>query len=114
MEFVRRGNGSLRATNSNQDVNNFTPALTLTAGSRRSGALPIIYLFILGFCFGVRIILNRLATTNGGPLYPLYILADGRYGIRFLNSGDGQWENIAAILNDMGLGIWLFSDAHGV
>jgi len=70
MEFVRRGNGSLRAANSNQDVNNFTPALTLTAGSRRTGALPIIYLFILGFCFGVSFILSWLATTNGVPFIP--------------------------------------------
>ena len=76
MEFVRRGNGSLRAANSNQDVNNFTPALTLTAGSRRSGALPIIYLFVLGFCLAVSFILNWLALPTVPLLSPM--CSDGR------------------------------------
>ena len=60
MEFMRRRNGGVLAANSNQDVNNFTPVLTLAAGSRRSGALPMIYLFILGFWLGVSFILNWL------------------------------------------------------
>jgi len=61
MAFMRRRNGGVLAANSNQDVNNFTPVLTLAAGSRRSGALPMIYLFILGFWLGVSFILNWLA-----------------------------------------------------
>ncbi len=78
------------------------------------------------------------------PFYPLCVLADSRCGIDSLRRGDGQWATIAAMANNalsfylifelikragpvffsmvnyvatltgMGLGIWLFSDAHSV
>ena len=51
-------------------MNNSTPARTSAAGAERSGVLPIVYLFVLGFCFGVSFVLNKIATTNGVPFIP--------------------------------------------
>ena len=65
----RRGNGA-SADSSDQDVNNSTPTRTSAAGAERSGVLPIVYLFVLGFCFGVSFVLNKIATTNGVPFIP--------------------------------------------
>ena len=76
MEFMRRRNGGVLAAYSNQDVNKFMPVLTLAAGSRRSGALPIIYLFVLGFCLAVSFILNWLALPTVPLLPPM--CSDGR------------------------------------
>ncbi|MFP6689382.1 MAG: hypothetical protein VCD31_08710, partial [Alphaproteobacteria bacterium] len=51
-------------------MNNSTPARTSAAGAERSGVLPIVYLFVLGFCFGVSFVLNKIATPNGVPFIP--------------------------------------------
>ena len=51
-------------------MNNSTPARTSAADPARSSVLPIVYLFVLGFCFGVSFVLNKIATTNGVPFVP--------------------------------------------
>ena len=50
----------------------------------------MIYLFILGFCFGVSFILNRLATTNGFPfiLYVIWLAAGAALIGGFAGMGD--------------------------
>ena len=68
--FVPRRDNGASANSSDQDVNNSTPARTSAAGAERSGVLPIVYLFVLGFCFGVSFVLNKIATTNGVPFIP--------------------------------------------
>ena len=68
--FVPRRDNGASADSSDQDVNNSTPARTSAAGAERSGVLPIVYLFVLGFCFGVSFVLNKIATTNGVPFIP--------------------------------------------
>ena len=60
--FVPRHDNGASADSSDQDVNNSTPARTSAAGAERSGVLPIVYLFVLGFCFGVSFVLNKIAT----------------------------------------------------
>jgi drug/metabolite transporter (DMT)-like permease len=51
-------------------VNNSTSAPASAAGPAGAGFLPIVYLLVLGFCFGVSFVLNKFATTNGVPFIP--------------------------------------------
>jgi len=67
----------------------------------------MIYLFILGFCFGGSFILNRLATTNGFPfiLYVIWqaagaalILCVGAAGLRQLPAVTGAHLRVHVVM----------------
>ncbi len=69
--------------------------------------MPIIFLFVLGLCFGVSFILNRLATTNGVPFIPYVfwqsagaalLLAVAAAGLRQLPAVSGAHLRIYVVM----------------